>query len=125
MDGTQQLVVIVEDDAGMRHALQRLLHASGYRTQAFESAEALLAASGAKDAHCLVLDVQLPGASGIELYASLGQDAPPAVFITSHDSPDLRSAAARAGVAAVLAKPFLGHELMDAIALATGQGGLP
>ena len=89
----------------MRHALQRLLHASGYRTQAFESAEALLSAGGAQGAHCLVLDVQLPGASGIDLYARLGSDRPAAVFISSHDSPKLRSAAARAGGAAVLPKP--------------------
>ena len=89
------------------------------------SAEAFLSAGGAQGAHCLVLDVQLPGASGIELYARLGSDRPAAVFISSHDSPKLRSAAARAGGAAVLPKPCLGHELTDAIALAIGQGGLP
>jgi FixJ family two-component response regulator len=122
MGVAQQLIVVVEDDIGMRQALHRWLLASGYRTRAFESAEALLAADGARDADCLVLDVRLPGASGTDLYAQLGHDRPPAVFITAHDGPGVRRAVARLGGAAVLPKPFLGHELTDAIARATRPG---
>ena len=119
MEGTQQLVVVIEDDIGMRQALQRWLRASGYRARAFASAEALLQTNGARDADCLVLDVRLPGASGIELYARLGEPRPPAVFITSHDDAGVRSAVSHVGGAAMLPKPFLGHELTQAIAHAT------
>jgi FixJ family two-component response regulator len=119
MDGTQQLVVVIEDDIGMRQALQRWLRAAGYRERAYASAEALLGDDGARDADCLVLDVRLPGASGLELYQRLGAARPPAVFVTSHDGADTRGAVARLGGTAVLTKPFLGHELMSAIAQAT------
>jgi FixJ family two-component response regulator len=119
MDRTKQLVVVVEDDGGMRHALRRWLLASGYRAQTFASAEELLAADGARAADCLVLDVRLSGASGTELYARLGADRPPAVFITALDGPKVRGDVARLGGGAVLSKPFLGHELMDAIDAAT------
>ncbi len=119
MDGTQQLVVVIEDDIGMRQALQRWLRAAGYRARAYDSAEALLSDDGARDADCLVLDVRLPGASGLELYERLGLSRPPAVFVTSHDGADVRAAVARLGGTAVLPKPFLGHELMAAITHAT------
>jgi FixJ family two-component response regulator len=105
----------------VRRALQRWLLASGYRTREFDSAEALLAADGARDADCLVLDVRLPGASGTDLYAQLGSGRPPAVFITSHDGPQVRHAVAGLGGAALLPKPFLGQDLVAAIAQATAQ----
>jgi len=119
MDTPQQLVVVIEDDVGMRQALQRWLQASGYRARAFASAEALVLANGAQDADCLVLDVRLPGASGIEVYACMPEPRPPAVFITSHDDANVRNAVAHVGGAAMLPKPFLGHELTQAIARAT------
>jgi FixJ family two-component response regulator len=119
MATTQQLIVIVDDDDGVRRALQRWLIASGFRTRGFDSAEALLMADGARDADCLVLDVRLPGASGTELYARLGKDRPPAVFITSHDSVQIRGAVAALGGAALLPKPFLAQQLTDASTDAT------
>ena len=125
MNGTPPLVVVIEDDIGMRQALQRWLRASGYRALAFDSAEALLSADGSRDAACLVLDVALPGVSGIELYAQLGSHRPPAVFVTSHDGADVRGAVARLGGTAMLTKPFLGDELMAAIARATGRDAPP
>jgi FixJ family two-component response regulator len=113
---TNQLVVVVEDDAGMREALRRWLLARGHRARAFDSAEALLEAHGALDADCLVLDVRLPGVSGTALYARLGPDRPPAVFITAHDSPEIRTQVARLCNGVVLPKPFLGEALSGAIA---------
>jgi FixJ family two-component response regulator len=125
MEGTQPLIVVIEDDISMGQALQRLLRAAGYRARAFVSAEELLAADGARDADCLVIDVRLPGASGIELYARLGRTRPPAVFVTSHDSADVRRAAAQLGGAALLPKPFLGNDLMQAIQRATRKDRPP
>jgi FixJ family two-component response regulator len=123
MDGTKKLIVVVEDDISMRQALQRWLLASGYRARTFASGEEMLAVDGARAADCLVLDVRLPGVSGIELYAQLGRVKPPAVFITSHDGPQVRRAVSGMGGGAVLSKPFLGHELIDAISAATRQQG--
>jgi len=125
MNVTQQLVVVIEDDIGMRQALQRWLRAAGYRARAYDSAEALTDADGAREADCLVLDVRLPGASGIELYASLKLPRPPAVFVTSHDGADVRGAVARLGGTALLTKPFLGDELTQAIARATLRASKP
>jgi len=119
MNRTQPLVVVIEDDIGMRQALQRWLQAAGYRARLYASAEELLGADGALDADCLVLDVRLSGASGIELYERLGNARPPAVFITAHDGVGVRDAVARLGGTAVLPKPFLGEELMAALQRAT------
>jgi FixJ family two-component response regulator len=115
MDETQHLIVIVEDDDGMRRALERLLRFSGYRTLSFDSAEALDTSRGAVGAACLVLDVQLPGRSGPELYAHLGAARPPAVFITSHDGRDARIAIGRIGDHELICKPFSGRALLDAV----------
>jgi FixJ family two-component response regulator len=121
MNRNQALVVVVEDDVGMRQALQRLLQAVGYRARAFESAEALLSANGAHQADCLVLDLQLPGASGTELYARLGAGRPPAVFITAQPGARADAAVARAGSGPVLAKPFGASELKAAIGCAMAR----
>lgn len=118
MDENKQLIVVVEDDAGLRHALQRLLRASGFRTVLFESAEALVNATGAADANCLVLDVQLPGASGPSLYRQLGRNRPPAVFITAYDGPTTRTEVSGAGGNELLTKPFIAKDLLNAIARA-------
>ena len=118
MDATQQLVVVVEDDIGMRDALHRWLRACGYRTRAYDSAEALLGEDGARGADCLLLDVRLPGVSGTELYARLDTPRPPAVFITAHDAPTVRAAVGQVGGSAVLPKPFVGRALTEAIAAA-------
>lgn len=122
MGADSQLIVVVEDDAGMRQALHRLLLASGYRVQSFDCAEALLAAGVPVGTGCLVLDIQLPGLSGTGLYAGLEHDRPPAVFITSRDGPSSRDAVARAGGVAMLPKPFAGAVLLEHIANAVRPG---
>ncbi|KAA1000538.1 response regulator [Paraburkholderia panacisoli] len=125
MEGTQYLIVIVEDDDGMRRALERLLRISGYRTLAFDSAEAPGATNATVGVACLVLDVQLPGRSGPEFYAQLGAGRPPAVFITSHDSPATRRAISRFGGSELICKPFPGKVLLDAIVRAMHRGPPP
>jgi CheY-like chemotaxis protein len=98
MPEQQRQVVIVEHDTGMREAIERLLRAAGYRTQAFDSAEALFRTEAADHAACLVLDVRLPGLSDFDLRAWLAERgaALPVVFITAHDEPVARDAAGRA-----------------------------
>jgi len=115
----------------MQRALQRLLHAGGYRTLCVGSAEELQAAGVTDAVSCLVLDVQLPGASGPAFYGQMGPSRPPAVFITAHDNPSVRLAVNHAGGQELLPKPFGGQALLDAIARAirpdvpTGQAGRP
>jgi FixJ family two-component response regulator len=110
-------VVVVDDDASMSQALERILRLGGYAPITFSSAEALLEAGDAKRAVCLVLDVHLPGLSGFELYdrlASMGAQ-PPVIFMTAYDEPKMRGAAKSAGAAAYFTKPFSGNDLVAAI----------
>jgi FixJ family two-component response regulator len=115
MPGEQPRIVVVEDDASMGQALERILRAGGFGAVVFNSAEAALAAGTALPADCLVLDIHLPGMSGIDLYRRLAPrgDEVPAVFITAHDEPAVREAAERMG--SYLAKPFSGRALLEAI----------
>ncbi len=115
-------VVVVEDDLAMRQALERVLGAAGFSTAAFASGEALLEASGASSAACLVLDVHLPGLSGFDLQRRLSEAGSrrPVIFITAHDEPASRVQAASLGAAAYLTKPFPGKELLRAVQAAVG-----
>jgi FixJ family two-component response regulator len=112
-------ILVVEDDASMSQALERVLRAGGYEAVVLPSSEAVLAA-GAETADCLVLDVRLPGMSGFDLHRHLVQrgSAVPVIFITAHDEPALREEAARLGASSFLLKPFPGQTLLDAIAQA-------
>jgi FixJ family two-component response regulator len=115
-------VVVVEDDAGLRTALEKVLSAGGHSPRMFESAEALLASGVAAGAGCLVLDIRLPGMSGVELYRELAArgDAPPVIFMTAYDDPAVRLETERLGAAAYLVKPFRGRELVDAVSETLG-----
>jgi FixJ family two-component response regulator len=115
-----QLIGVVEDDVSMQRALRRLLHAGGYHTVCAGSAEELQSARAISQLSCLVLDVQLPGVSGPGFYGQLGATRPPAVFITAHDGPAVRLAIRQAGGGELLAKPFGGQALLDAVTRAIG-----
>ena len=110
-------VLVVEDDDSMREAIETLLEAAGIQSALYETAEALLANGASAGATCIVSDLKLPGMSGLELLAELRARGgwPPVILITAHDSGALRAEAKRQGVAAYLAKPFLGSALLDAI----------
>jgi len=114
-DGTS--VLVVEDDEGMREAIETLLDAAGMSATAYESAEALLDGGAVDDALCVITDVKLPAMSGLELLAHLrARDAhPPVIVITAHDSPGMRKEVTRLGAAAFLPKPFVGNALLTAI----------
>jgi DNA-binding response OmpR family regulator len=110
-------IVVVEDDASMGPALERILRAGGYEVVLFASAEAALEADAAATADCLVLDIHLPGMSGFELYRQLALSGKelPAIFITAHDGPAAREEAEELGARSYLPKPFSGRTLLDAI----------
>jgi FixJ family two-component response regulator len=110
-------VVVIEDDEGMREAIESLLNAAGYATSSYASAEALIAAGTPDDARCIVSDIRLPAMSGLDLITELRARGacPPVILITGHDSPALRREAGQRGAAAYLPKPFARGELLAAI----------
>ncbi|MCE7960040.1 MAG: response regulator [Acidobacteria bacterium ACB2] len=116
-------VGIVEDDAGCRRALARLLRASGQVPVTFGSAEEYLRSAGEVDVDCLVVDVQLGGMSGFELQKRLAgtETAPPVVFLTAADEDEASRRAAAAGCAFVRKSAPAG-ELLHAIQEAVVAG---
>ena len=100
--GAHRKVLVVEDDDGLREAIEVLLDAAGIKTACYASAEALLAAHAFADALCIISDIKLPEMSGFELLAELRArgNSPPVIVITAHDAPGVRADAARYGAAA-------------------------
>lgn len=121
METRRALVVVVDDDASMRTAIERLLGAGGFRVMTFESAEQLRASPCLRTADCMVLDMRLTGQDGHHFYASLPKPKPPALFICADDSPASRRMALGAGGAGFLAKPFEGRALLDWVAAAVAS----
>jgi len=119
---SQALVVVVDDDAGMLQALQRLLHAGGFDSRGFDSVEALRESDCMPTADCLVLDVHLPGQDGPHFYATLAGPKPPAVFISGRGPGAARERAMRAGGQAFLAKPFEGRVFLESVTAAVKAG---
>jgi FixJ family two-component response regulator len=117
-------IAVVDDDAGCRNGIGRVLSGAGYEPVLFASAEALLA-EGVNGAACLVLDVQLPGLSGFQLHAALvtAGASVPVIFITGGDEAGSRERAKRAGAVAFLSKPFLAGPLLEAIERAIDRTG--
>ena len=115
--GESRLVLIVEDDSSMSQALERILRLGGHETVSYPSAEALLASGDCSAAACMILDIQLPGLTGLELHARLSQlgSVPPVIFITAFDEPEARAQAERLGASAFLAKPFSGRTLLATV----------
>jgi FixJ family two-component response regulator len=116
-DPDKSLVVVVEDDPGMRKALDRLLRVAGYQPSSFSSAEEFLDASAAQLAACLVFDIHLPGLSGFELRRRLSASGreTPVIFITAQDDEAARDEARQLKCSAYFRKPFEGSALLEAI----------
>jgi FixJ family two-component response regulator len=121
------LIVIVDDEEAICDALTSLLRSVGWRTEGFTSAEAFLQSGQTHTTACLLLDMQLPGISGLELQRQLrsSQARMPIIFITAHGNEAIRAQALQAGAVAFFAKPFDDTALLKAIhaALAPDSGG--
>jgi FixJ family two-component response regulator len=113
------LVFIVDDDDSMREALSSLMRSVGLEAKAFASAREFLAQPQADSAACLVLDVRMPGLSGLDLQRELQRSAIsiPIIFITGHGDIPMSVRAMKEGAAEFLPKPFREEELLDAIRL--------
>ena len=111
------VIIIVDDDESFRGFLVRLVGTVGFKTIQFASAEAFLAPPEPDGPACLVLDVQMPGLSGLDLQRRLTQrrHALPIVFMTGHGDIPMTVEAMKAGAVGFLPKPFRNQDLIDAI----------
>src|SRR5262245_10865288 len=112
-----RFVSIVDDDELMRGALQGMLKEAGLPARAFASAEEFLGAGAQHQSSCLILDVRLPGRSGLDLQARLEEEQIqlPIIFITAHGDERMRTQALRAGAADFLSKPFDDEALLRSV----------
>ena len=117
MNGADSIVFIVDDDPSMCEALTRLLGTVGLKTQAFKTAQELLSTKRPDTPSCLVLDVRLPGLSGLDLQRELANADPPIpiVFITAHGDIPMTVQAMKAGAVEFLTKPFRDQQLLEAV----------
>jgi FixJ family two-component response regulator len=113
----EALVFVVDDDAPMRESLKNLLRSVGLRVEAFASAQEFLHSPRPDVPSCLVLDVRLPGLSGLELQKQMaeGDRHMPIIFITGHGDIPMTVQAMKAGAVEFLTKPFRDQELLDAV----------
>src|SRR5205807_3607710 len=117
MNEKNALVFIVDDDTGTRESLKNLIRSAGLSAQAFSSAQEFLAAERPNAPGCLVLDVQLPGLSGLDLQQELAKAGVkiPIIFITGHGDIPTSVRAIKAGALEFLTKPVNSEDLLRAI----------
>jgi FixJ family two-component response regulator len=115
--GDEPIVYIVDDDASLRVALSNLLRSVGLRVQLFGSASELLQSKLAETASCLVLDIRLPGVSGLDFQSELAKANihVPIIFMTGHGDIPMSVRAMKAGAIDFLTKPFRDQDMLDAI----------
>lgn len=124
---SEAVVYVVDDDQAVRDSLRWVLESAGYAVRVFGSAEAFLSAYRRGGIGCLVLDVAMPGMSGLELQAQLSAiDADlPVIFISAHGTVPTAVSAMRRGAVDFLMKPFDNHALLqrveDALAISRAQ----
>jgi FixJ family two-component response regulator len=117
MKDSDPIVFVVDDDESVREAVKRLITSVGLRAETFGSTREFLDSKRPEAPACLVLDVRLPGASGLELQSDLAAANVhiPIIFITGHADVPMTVRAMKAGAVEFLTKPFRGQELLDAI----------
>ena len=116
----QPVVFVIDDDASMRAAISSLIRSVGLRAEVFASVSEFLAHKRSSATSCLILDVRLPGVSGLEFQSELAKaDAQiPIIFITGHGDIPMTVKAMKAGAVEFLTKPFRDQDLLDAIQVA-------
>lgn len=114
------LIVVVDDDAGIREALEGLFRSVGHRVALFGSAQDLLTTGVPPDANCLILDVRLPGTSGLDLQDMLSrlEVRIPIIFMTGYGDVPMTVRGMKAGAVDFLTKPFRDQEMLDAVSAA-------
>jgi FixJ family two-component response regulator len=112
-----ELVLVIDDDASMREAISRLLHAIGLTVRTFGSAREFLGTRLPDIPACVILDVRLPDLSGLDLQREMVERGihVPVIFITGHGDIQMSVQAMKAGAVEFLTKPFRDQELLDAV----------
>jgi FixJ family two-component response regulator len=116
-------MVVVDDDDGVRRALANLFHSVDLNVQVFGSAAELLQSKLPDVASCLVLDIRLPGLSGLDLQNELAKAGIriPIIFVTGHGDIPMTVKAMKGGAIDFLTKPFRDQDLLDSVATAIGR----
>ncbi len=118
-----KLLSVVDDDESILESLPDLLRSFDFEVESYSSAEEFLAAGGPERTACLVLDISMPGMSGLELQLELARKGQtvPIVFITSHPDETVASLVVKRGAVACLFKPFSQAAILEAVAAALAQ----
>ncbi len=118
--GPEPTVYVVDDDASVRRGLSNLVRSVGLRVEVFASASEFLAVKRPDAPACLILDVRLPGLSGLDFQAELtkARNQIPIIFITGHGDIPMSVKAMKAGAIEFLTKPFRDQDLLDAVQVA-------
>lgn len=117
MSDERAVVAVIDDDKSVREALRELFATVALKTELFGSVDEYLRASKSHPVNCIVLDVRLPGASGLDFQAQLANanSSPSIVFLTAHADIPMSVRAIKAGAIEFLTKPFRHQELLDAV----------
>src|ERR1700722_19819964 len=118
--GLKRNIAVIDDDVLVRQALEDCMESAGYLVDGFGSAEEFLASGSARNAACLVVDIKLPGITGLELQDKLAgaENRVPIVFVSAQGTDANREKAIRQGAVGFLAKPFRREELLNVIGAA-------
>jgi FixJ family two-component response regulator len=119
-------IAVVDDDSSVRQAMQRLIKSLGYDVSTYGTADAFLKSLRMKDASCILLDIQMPGLSGLDLQDIIAalKSPIPIIFITARRDEDIRIRAQERGAVGFLEKPFDDRELIALVekAIQTSSG---
>ena len=119
MDDNAPLVVVVDDEESVRRALLRLLRSANYDAEAFDSGARFLESLSRRTPQCLILDLQMPAMTGIELQQRLTEldsgHLVPVIVITAYDEPESRDRCRALGADRYFSKPVDGNELLESV----------
>ena len=117
MPAREAVLFVIDDDASVRKAMARLLKSTGHQVEVYSSAEEFLRRPHYDGLGCLILDVQMPGLTGIELQASLAKAGYflPIIFVSGHSDIPISVKAMKAGAVDFLTKPFQDADLLEAV----------
>jgi FixJ family two-component response regulator len=119
-DGLKDSIAVIDDDALVRETLEDCMESAGYAVESFGSAEEFLASGSARSPACLIVDIQLPGITGLELQDKLAgaQNRVPIIFVSARGTSANREKAISKGAVGFLSKPFRREELLELIGAA-------